>query len=118
MDPIYQKAHELAELILRSEQYQALRRAEAKVEQTPGVKELVDRFNRLSETIRDKESKVQPVEPEEKHELMRLREQIASNEVLQELLRAQTEYAMIWNRVSSILRARLERQPEKESAGS
>lgn len=110
MQAIYDKAEELADLIISSSAYRNLRAAEKDVEGNEGVKKLVDQFNQHLTTMAEKERKLQPIEPEEKHELQRLREQMQGNEMLQRLLRAQTEYAMMMNRINSILKTKLERR--------
>ena len=110
MQAIYDKAEELADLIISSSAYRNLRAAEKDVEGNEGVKKLVDQFNQHLTTMAEKERKLQPIEPEEKHELQRLREQMQGSEMLQRLLRAQTEYAMMMNRINSILKTKLERR--------
>lgn len=110
MEAIYQKAKELADLIYSSGLYRAVRDAEVKVDADEALKVLVERHNALAGKIAEKEKKVQPIEPEEKRELIKIREQMQGNQALQELLKAQTEYAMMMNRVSGILRDKLERK--------
>jgi len=116
MEAIYQKARELADLIYQSDAYRAIRKAEANVEKDETVKKLVDQHNQLTDKIVQKEKKLQPIEPEEKRELIRVREQMQANQALQELLRAQTDYAMIMNKVSAILREKLDRREEQAKA--
>jgi len=112
MEAIYQKARELADLIYQSDAYRAVRTAEAKVEKDDGLKKLVDQHNKLAEKIGQKEKKLEPIEPEEKRELIRMREEMQANESLQELLRSRTEYAMIMNKITAILRDKLDRRDE------
>ena len=114
MQEIYEKAEELGALIVKSDPYRELRRAEKAVEASADVKEVVDKFNKCAEKIAEKEKKQQPIEVDEKHELQELREQVQSNELLQELLRVQTEYAMMMNKINSILSAGLERREDVE----
>ncbi len=108
MQDIYDKAEELADLIAHSEAYERLREKERLVDDCADVKKLVDEFNKQTAKIAEKERNQQPIEVHEKHELQRLQKELQSNEVLQELLRAQTDYAMLMNKVNSILRERLE----------
>jgi len=115
MRDIYKKAQELANLIAGSKEYGDLRQAEKLVDDNPQVKKLVDDFNRSANKIAEKEKKQEPIEVEEKHELQRLREQLQGNETLQQLLKAQTEYAMMMNKVNSILSRRLERKDESKA---
>ena len=114
MEAIYQKARELADIIYRSDAYRAVRQAEAKAEKDDTIKKLVDRHNQLTDTIAQKEKKLEPIEPEEKRELIKIREEMQANQTLQELLRAQTDYAMMMNKVSAILREKLDRRDEQQ----
>jgi len=117
MQEIYKKAEELGALIVKSGTYRELRRAEKAVEANAEVKEVVDKFNKCAEKIGVKEKKQQAIEVDEKHELQKLREQVQSNELLQGLLKAQTEYAMMMNKINSILSAGLERKEGPKSKG-
>jgi len=117
MQDIYEKAEELAGLIGQSKEYRELREAEKVIEANGEVKKLVDDFNDRAGKIAEKEKKQEPVEVDEKHELQKLREQLQGNEPLQGLLRAQTDYAMMMNKVNSILSGRLERKEEPEVKG-
>jgi len=110
MQAIYDKANELADLILNSEAYRNIRAAEKKVEGNAEVKKIVEEYNRVAGKIAQKERELKPIEPDEKHEMLRVREQMQSNLLLQELLKAQTEYAMMMNRINTILMSKLERK--------
>ena len=117
MQDIYKKAEELAGLISQSKEYRELREAEKVIEASAEVKKLVDDFNDRAANIAEKEKGQEPVEVEEKHELQKLREQLQGNETLQRLLMAQTDYAMMMNKVNAILGAKLERKEEPEING-
>ena len=110
MQAIYDKAEELASLIISSKAYGDLRDAENAVEANAEVRKLIEEFNKQLMRMQEKEEKQQPIEPDEKHELQRLRELMQADEVLQGLLRAQMEYRMLMSKVNSILKARLERK--------
>ena len=53
------------------------------------------------------------IEAAEKQEFQKLREQVQGNETLQKLLKAQTDFAMMMNRIQSILQEKLERKEEE-----
>ena len=110
MEAIYQKARELADLICNSDMYRSIRIAEDKVDADKDLKTLVERHNELAGKIAEKEKNVQPIEPEEKRELLKIREQMQANQPLQELLKAQAEYKMMMVRISTIMRDKLERK--------
>lgn len=114
MDQVYKKAEELADLILQSSIYKEVSGMQELVDGDAQVKKLVDNFNEVAAKIDEKEKSRQPIEPAEKQEFQKLREQVQGNETLQKLLKAQTDFAMMMNRIHSILQEKLERQEEGE----
>jgi len=111
MQAVYDKAQELADLIADSPAYKRLRQAEHLVEGNAEVNGLVAEYNRKAQQLAEKERNTQPVEPEEKREFEEIRDRIQANPLLQRLLQAQTDYAMMMNKVNSILQAKLGRRP-------
>ena len=113
MDQVYQKAEELADLILQSDAYKEVSRMQELADGDAEVKKLVDGFNEVAAKIDEKEKNQEPIEAEEKKEFQKLREQVQGNETLQSLLKAQTDFAMMMNRIHSILQEKLENKEEK-----
>ncbi|NQT21210.1 MAG: YlbF family regulator [Planctomycetes bacterium] len=113
MSEVYKKAEELADLILESDPYKEVRQTQELVNDNAEVKKLVNAFNAAAAKIAEKEKSRQPIEPEEKQEFLRLREEVQAHELLKKLLAAQADYAMMMNRIHSILQSRLE-QPAEE----
>ena len=113
MDQIYQKAEELADLILQSDPYKEVSKMQESVDADAEVRKLVDSFNEVAAKIGEKEENQEPIEAEDKKEFQTLREQVQGHETLQSLLKAQTDFAMMMNRIHSILQEKLENKEEK-----
>ena len=111
MQEIYDKAQELADLIVDSTAYKTLREAEELVEGNNEVTELVGEFNGKAQRIAEKERTMEPVEPDEKQEFQDVSSRIQENPLLQRLLQAQADYAMMMNKVNNILQSTLEGKP-------
>jgi len=115
MQAILDKAEELANLIHESPAYKSLRAAELRINGDAEAKDLVERYNARTAILAEKQQNLEPVEPEDKRELQDVIQKMQSNQLMQELLRAQTEYAMLMNRINEVLRENLERKtPEEE----
>jgi len=111
MDDVIRIATSLAEAIAKSGRYTALRKAEKAVESEAEAKALLDDFNKKTMAVLEKEQAMKPVEPEEKREIVALKEKIASNPALQDLSKAQVEYSEMMNKVNQVLFERLDVKP-------
>ena len=110
MQDVYRKAEELADEIVQSKEYNQLAESEAAAEGDADVQDLIKRYNEHAGKIAEKEKNVQPIEPEEKRLLQELMTRMQSNEILQNLLRAQTDYHQLMNKINEILSEKLERK--------
>jgi len=110
MQEVYRKAEELAEEILQSEEYKQLLENESLAEGNAEVQDLIKQYNDQATKIAEKEKNTQPIEPEEKRQLQTLMEQMQSNQLLQNLLKAQADYAQLMNKINEILSNKLERK--------
>jgi len=108
MDDILDLASQLGKAIAASPQFQALRRAGEAVEKDAKARELTEALRKQSEKIRTLEAKMEPVFPEDKRELARIQEEIASCPSLKDFARAQADYAEMMSKVNGRIGAELE----------
>jgi cell fate (sporulation/competence/biofilm development) regulator YlbF (YheA/YmcA/DUF963 family) len=110
MDEILELASKLGKAIAASERFQALRRAEEAIEKDEKAQQLTEALHKQSEKIRNLETKMEPVFPDDKRELARIQEEIAGHQPLKAFARAQADYAEMMARVNGAIRAELDRE--------
>jgi cell fate (sporulation/competence/biofilm development) regulator YlbF (YheA/YmcA/DUF963 family) len=108
MQEILAKAADLAQAIKKSKVYRSLLAAQDRLEKDGATKKLMQDFDEQSRQIREKEKKLTPVEVEDKRKLQQLRDQMQSNELVQELLRAQADYAQMMAKVNETIEMALQ----------
>lgn len=100
MEEILTQADALGDAIKNSDRFAKLSELELKVHQTPETKKILDDFMAKTHEIRQKEQNLQPVDVAEKRELSALEEAFRKDELLQEFIRAQADYAELINKVN------------------
>ena len=108
MDDILQLASDLGERIANHERFQKLRATESAVQADEVAGDLVKSSDAQRRKIAELEAKQQPVEPADKHEMMRLDEAIRENENLQGLVQAQADFMELMNKVNRAIREKLD----------
>ena len=108
MDDILRLASDLGERIANHERFQKLRTAESAVQADKVAQDLVTSADEQRRKVAELEASQQPVEPEDKHELIRLEEAIRGNENLQGLARAQADFMELMNKVNRAIREKLD----------
>ena len=108
MQEILAKAADLAKAIKSSPIYRALMTAQDRLEKDEATKKLMQDFDEHSRMIRGKEKNMTPVEVEDKRKLQQLRDQMQSNALVQELLRAQADYAQMMAKVNETIEKALQ----------
>jgi len=107
MDEIVGKARQLALAIRESEVYKALVAAEKKLSENEDVRKLMENYDRQSRKIHEKETALKPVEVDDKRKLQQLHERMQSEPLVQELLRAQADYAQMMAKVNEAIDSNL-----------
>jgi len=107
VDDVLKLASDLGERISNHERYQKLRAAESTVQGDEAAQDLLKSADAQRAKIAELEAKQQPVEPGEKHEMLRLEEAIRANENLQGLARAQADFMELMNKVNRAIREKL-----------
>ena len=117
MQNILQKARHLAEAILKSDKFVNLREVETRIINDPAALELTEKYEQAALDMRAKEERMDPISPEEKQALKSLREQVAENSELQNLMRAQSEYRALMDQVNKTIHETIHEGFGDESGG-
>ena len=112
MEEALAAAAELGRTIAQAEAFQRLRAAEDAVQGDAASQKILQEFDRQRRKIEDLEHSGKPVEPETKHEMIRLSDSVHSAPKLQELVRAQADYMELMNKVNKAIQEAL--LPQKE----
>jgi cell fate (sporulation/competence/biofilm development) regulator YlbF (YheA/YmcA/DUF963 family) len=116
MEKALAAAAELGKQIAQDEAFQRLRAAEAAVQSDAASQKILQEFDRQRRKIEALEGARKPVEPEDKHEMIRLSDAVHSAPKLQELVRAQADYMELMNRVNKAIQQAL--SPGQTDSGS
>jgi cell fate (sporulation/competence/biofilm development) regulator YlbF (YheA/YmcA/DUF963 family) len=100
-------AAELGRKIAQEEAFQRLRAAEGAVQHDAASQKILEEFERQRRKIEALEDARKPVEPEDKHEMIRLSDAVHGAPKLQELVRAQADYMELMNRVNKAIQQAL-----------
>jgi cell fate (sporulation/competence/biofilm development) regulator YlbF (YheA/YmcA/DUF963 family) len=114
MEDAVAAAEELGKLIAQNEAFRRLRTAEDAVQGDADSQKILQEFDRQRRKIEELERDQKPVEPEDKHEMIRLSDAVHSAPKLQELVRAQADYMELMNRVNKAIQQALLPQEKDE----
>jgi len=118
MEKALAAAAELGKQIAQDEAFQRLRAAEAAVQSDAASQKILQEFDRQRRKIEALEGARKPVEPEDKHEMIRLSDAVHSAPKLQELVRAQADYMELMNRVNKAIQQALSPGQTDSGAGA
>ena len=108
MDEVLELAAKLSQAIARSSRFTELRKAEGAVMADTASVEGVRKRDELIAKLAEKEQAGQPIEPEEKRNLMALDEAVRSNTLLADLSKAQADFQEMLNKVNGLITSALE----------
>ena len=100
-------AAELGKQIAQDQAFRRLRAAEEAVQGDAASQKILNEFDHQRRKIEDIERARKPVEPEDKHEMIRLSDAVHGAPKLQELVRAQADYMELMNRVNKTIQQAL-----------
>ena len=115
MEQVLELARKLGQEIRNSQRYRRLREAESKVLGDPEARKIQDDLEKQLQKIRQLELETKPIEVADKREFSRLQELAARHPGLQELLKVQTDYFEMMNKVNNVILMAL--APEEEKSG-
>src|SRR5262245_16315722 len=116
IDDVLSLAKTLARAIAAHARFVNLRSAENEVFANSEAKGLAEEFQRARQAIRDKEKDLVPIEPEEKRALSSLHERVRAHPMLQELSRAQADYAEMMDKVNRTIAGELTASLQQKDA--
>ena len=108
MDEVLELAAKLSQAIARSNRFNDLRKAEATVMADAESVDRVQKRDELIAKLAEKERAGQPIEPEEKRELMALDEAVRTSTLLAGLSKAQADFQEMLNKVNALITSALE----------
>lgn len=114
MQDIIKKAEELGKAIARSDRYEALNKVRREADQDEGLQADLKALNEASEKIAQLEKETKPVEPEDKRKLQQLQQKVTGHARLQDLARAEADFAEMMNQVNRTIRSQFAEKPDQE----
>jgi len=96
-------ARQLGEAMRRHPRYARLRETDAGVRADTSATDALAAFNKAAADLQRKERQMQPIEPDEKRAIDRLRQVVAANEAVKAFLRAQADYAELMKRMNDAI---------------
>ena len=112
MQEILAKARDLGQTILASSVFKKLRDLEGSVLKDPEATRVIKEFEEAMTALQAKQERSEPISPEEKRQVQTLQEQVATNQDIQGLARAQAEYRALMEAVNEAIHKTLEAAPE------
>ena len=100
MKDIIETAEKLGKQIAASDRFKALQAGRKEVEADGALQAEMKALNEVSDRIARLEKEVKPVEPDDKRRLRELQEKVTGHPRLQELARAEADFAQLMNRVN------------------
>ena len=107
MDKIKKIAEELGMAIAETPQFTELKKLELDARADKELSALTAEYQAILQHIADLEKNQQPVEVEDKTKFTEMREKVLSNPKIQNLLKVQTEYTELMNKVNHLIAAPL-----------
>ena len=108
MEKIQQLARELGEAVAHHERFAAFREARTAFRADEEAQALQRDYDAAADLIQRKSALGQPLEPEDKRAEAGLREKVAANAVLMQLLRAQADFHELMREVNQTIEDALE----------
>ncbi len=112
MEEILEIASKLGAAIVNHDRYKMFKEAEEQLKEDDEARIISEELETQSRKIYALEKDLKPVEVEDKKKLQQLKEKVASNQSIQNFLKAQTDYVELMTKVNKRIGAEL--TPEKE----
>ena len=103
MDEILAKADDLAKAIRSSAIFKKFMAAQDGLNKDEATKTLMQQVEEHRNKLAEKEKNQQPIEVEEKRQQQQLHEQMQANKLVQELLRAEADLALLMSKVNAAI---------------
>ncbi|MDP6096263.1 MAG: YlbF family regulator [Gammaproteobacteria bacterium] len=103
LDNIVTEAGKLGKLIAASAASKVFMQMQKMVEADSQAVQLVEDYQRQVQKIAELESHAKPIEPEDKHQLTELQQNMASNETLKSWMKAQADFSEMMSKVNKAI---------------
>ncbi len=103
LDNIVAEAGKLGKLIAASAASKVFMQMRKTVEEDSQAVKLVEDYQRQVQEITELESSAKPIEPEDKHQLTELQQNMASNETLKSWMKAQAHFSEMMGKVNKAI---------------
>lgn len=114
MKEIIEKAQELGKLIAASDRFKNAKAARKDVESDAAVRALLKQLDDQGKKMGDLQRQGKPIEPEDKHKLKELQEQVTVNPKLQNMMRTEADFSELMNKVTRSIYSALGEEREAE----
>jgi cell fate (sporulation/competence/biofilm development) regulator YlbF (YheA/YmcA/DUF963 family) len=121
MDELIRKAEELGRLLADHERFQALMSARDAVRADADARQLLRDYEAQVQKIQRLAVEKQPIEVSDKHRLSDLERQVASNDRVKALTRAQADFSELMSRINRAIYDRIaprDTQPDSSGKGA
>jgi cell fate (sporulation/competence/biofilm development) regulator YlbF (YheA/YmcA/DUF963 family) len=114
VEDILTQAEALGKQIAEHDRFRAVREARKAADEDDTLQEQMKALGEQSAKIRRLEQETKPVEPEDKRRFRELQEQVTAHPAMQQLARAEADFAELMNRVQRAIRRPLSPAKPKE----
>jgi len=108
MEHLIELAHQLGSQIAAHPRTVLLKKAQKAVNEDPPATQLIKDYHTQAEKITQLERQRKPIEPQDKHQLRDIEQQISTNEKLRELTRCQVDFVEMMRKVKDAIDEKLE----------
>lgn len=109
---IIDAAQKLGQLIQQHQAATNYEEAVAAIEANPDAKSLLMDYNKLMQTVMEKQQTNQPIEVDEKHKLEELQTQVIDNQILKNLQVAEMDYADLRRKINQAIQPQPQQEPQ------
>jgi cell fate (sporulation/competence/biofilm development) regulator YlbF (YheA/YmcA/DUF963 family) len=110
VDDIIQQAEKLGKALAGSDANKRLAEVREKLNAKPDLCQKMQQFQQLSQQLQQKAQSGQPIEPDEKHQLQSINDELAGDDVFKEYTAAQVEFVDLMRKVQQAVSGALEDQ--------
>ncbi len=100
MKEVLELASKFGAAIANHNRYKSFKKAEEELQKDSVAKEISEDLEKQSKKIQDLEKNLKPIEVEDKRKLQQLQQKVASNQSIQNFLKAQTDYVELMTKIN------------------
>lgn len=104
-EELLQQATALGAALAEHERVKAFLAAQQAVQRDAAAQQSLRAYSEYAQLIHTKEAQQQPIEPEEKHKLAELEQELSASDIVKELMRRQADYLELMREVNDAISA-------------